>query len=102
MKLLSLVCLGAAVAAGMATIAQPAEAHRRCGYDRGGYRGPDFSGCPRLRDDWDGEWRHERRRERVHYVRPRSYRVPLYGADYGVGPDCYFDRGWYEVILVCR
>jgi len=78
------------------SVSVPAEANRRCGYDRYGYNAPDFSGCYRYyREGW-GFGPASVPYPEVRYVVPAP--VEAY-----YGPYCYYDNGYdLQVHLICR
>ena len=79
----------------MTAVSVPAEANRRCGYDRYGYNAPDFSGCYPLREAWGFYPGYGV------YPEPRYYGPPRYDAYYGP-PVCHYDNGYdMRVRLIC-
>jgi hypothetical protein len=77
------------------SVSVPAEANRRCGYDRYGYNAPDFSGCYRY---YREGWRFEPAYGPYPVVR---YDAPPPYAVYA-GPPCYYDNGYdMRVRLIC-
>ena len=98
-----------ALALGVASLTGPAEANRRCGYDRYGYHAPSWRGCDRLRYDWDGYpppppvqiYRPYPVYRAYPKLPPAVYAAPVYGYGYR-GGRCHYDNGWYGVIVVCE
>lgn len=85
-----------------ATFSVPAEANRRCGYDRYGYHPPSHRGCGHVRQGWGFYPAYGFYWEGSYYAIPR-YR-PYYLVPYGypIPYGCYYDNGYdLRVHLVC-
>jgi hypothetical protein len=111
MRGLQLILSVAALALGFCLLAAPAEANHGCRYDPYGYRAPSRDCFRHYRDDWRDEpppyvvayppypvYQHYRYPS---YPRDGFITVPVYSGIYGPPPECYYDHGWYRVVLVC-